>query len=320
MNCGYYLELITAATDNELLDDEKKQLDSHLLECAHCRNELELETATKHLLQKTFSNLKTPWKVRANIIEDLRGEPGFHNKKKIFWEFPLWRPVFTYATAFAAVIIFIFYFLQQQPAPQTISKKTPEIAQQPLQQQQQPQQQTEINSIGRRRTAPKKNDLVGPSKTDVLEESMTDFDLYLQGKKQPEKISPRPDEVQKYLASQVNFPVRLPKTSEYELQGASVSEIGEDKIAQLLYSYHGKTVTLYQTSFAAIRDGCAFAVPESIHTALANGGTYVDDSDPSCIITMWVEDDMLYYAIGATEKEEILQELSKGFQSVRGHK
>ena len=302
MNCGYYLELITACADNELLPDEKIQLETHLQECADCRTELELEIATKQLLRKSFSSAKTPWKVRANIIEDLRGEPGFHSKKKIFWEFPLWRPVFTYSTAFAAIIIFIFYFLQQQPTQQSLPSKENTIAQRQSQPEQPSLQQTSVETIptAHKKPSQKSREIVGPSKTDVLEESMTDFDLYLQGKKHPEKISPRQDEVQKYLASQVNFPVRMQKTNAYKLQGASVSEIGEDKIAQLLYSYHGKTITLYQTSFAAIREGCAFAVPESIHTTLASGGWYVDDSNPSCVITMWVEDDMLYYAIGAT--------------------
>ena len=75
-NCAQFSELITAFADGELLPNEQEQLEAHLQSCNNCTRMYELEIATKQFLSSSLPPLKTPWKVRADIIDKIRIESG----------------------------------------------------------------------------------------------------------------------------------------------------------------------------------------------------------------------------------------------------
>ena len=131
------------------------------------------------------------------------------------------------------------------------------------------------------------------------------------------KYSNKSDEVQQYFASTVNFPVRFPQMNNCTLIGGEVKQLGDDQIAQIVYSFRGQTVTLFQTPLSAIDNEIgSFFLPESIRSKLSNGSWYVDDSDPNCVLTFWTDNGMLFYTAGSVEQNAFRKELSNGFQNV----
>ncbi|MBS4027909.1 MAG: zf-HC2 domain-containing protein [Ignavibacteriales bacterium] len=310
-SCNQYSELITAFVDGELHTEEETTFRSHLHICSRCQSSYEAEIATKNLIHTAVPPLKTPWRVRADIIEKIRIEAGVEKQQNPSPVFLWWKPSLAFGGALALFLIsFLFFFNQEKEPPKEISI----LQNVPTKVEEKKIASSDITSSTA--SIPAVEPLVGTSQANVLEESMTDFDLYLQGKKKPKKTSRESNELQQFLSSRVNFPVKLPQMKDCELLGGDVQEYGSERIAKVMYSHRGQAMTLYQTSLAAIDEGDIFFLPESIRTILKEGSWYVDKSDPKCCVTMWVESGTLFYAVSNANSQEIMQELSTGFQTV----
>jgi hypothetical protein len=317
MNCEHSYELLTASVDNELVAEAQQQLDAHLSECSHCAKLYEIELATKQLLRTMLPPLKTPWKVRADIIEKIRIEAGTEAARRPSFFQSLWKPAFAFGGALAVVFLTLAYFFNSEKPPQQLAdtKSVSPSAQESKTDKIPVAVATEPNPTEKPKPKPRKKSL-----PPILNESMTDFDLFLQGKKKPEKFTSHRKELEQYLAARVNFPVRLPEMSDCELIGGVVSQFQNEQIAQVMYSHRGHNVALFQTTFNSFDDLNLSFLPESAQTILKKGNWYIDDSDSNCCITMWIDKTVLYYAVSNADKKEIHKELFQGFKTINSTK
>jgi len=315
MNCEQYYELLTALADNELIAEEQHILDAHLNQCAHCSKLYEVELATKQLLRATLPPLKTPWKIRADIIEKTRIEAGTQTEQRFPFFTHWWKPSFAIsgAVAVAAFVFFLLYNTEKTPQQTSEQKVVSSPAKETVTENISVPVATETKQT--EKPKPKKKSL-----PPILNESMTEFDLFLQGKKKPEKLTSQRKELEQYLASRVNFPVRLPEMSDCELIGGIVSQFQNEQVAQVMYSHRGHNVALYQTTFNSFDELNLFFLPESAQTVLKKGNWYIDDSDSNCCIAMWIDKGVLYYAVSNADKQEVHQELFHGFKTINSAK
>ncbi len=115
MTCAEAEELVTALVDGELNDPERAALESHLRECAHCREVLEKEKLVRQKIRGHAENLSAPIRLRQKILSDEQKS----SEQRPSWWVDLWRrPVFA-AGALAAVILAIalpIFFALKSPS------------------------------------------------------------------------------------------------------------------------------------------------------------------------------------------------------------
>lgn len=71
MRCGEMQELITALVDNELSDQDRSVVESHLKDCPTCRSVFERQEALKRAIRLAGASRITPANLRRQILSDL---------------------------------------------------------------------------------------------------------------------------------------------------------------------------------------------------------------------------------------------------------
>jgi len=103
MICAEAEELVTALVDGELKDPERTALESHLRECARCREVLAQEKVVRQKIRGHAADLSAPIRLRQKLLAD---EHNSFEQIPGGW-FDLWRRPVLAASALAAVILAI---------------------------------------------------------------------------------------------------------------------------------------------------------------------------------------------------------------------
>ncbi len=119
MKCEEAQEFITALVDNQVPDEERSLIESHLKDCQRCQVNFEQEQALKREISAAGARLHAPAKLRSKILSDRRIFPGPERSsgswtERIFPAWPLPRPVL--ALALGVIIILPLLYLMRSPS------------------------------------------------------------------------------------------------------------------------------------------------------------------------------------------------------------
>ena len=118
MNCEEAQEFITALVDNQLSDEERSLIDSHLKDCQRCQFSFEQEQALKREISAAGARLHAPAELRSKLLSDRRIFPSPERSSGSWTErvFPAWlfpRP--TLALALGVLLILPLLYLMRTP-------------------------------------------------------------------------------------------------------------------------------------------------------------------------------------------------------------
>jgi len=121
MKCEEAQEFITALVDNQVSDEERSLVESHLKDCQRCRFSYEQEQALKREIGAAGARLHAPVELRSKILSDRRIFPDSERSSGTWTEriFPAWpfpRPALALALA-VVLILPILYFTRTPSEP-----------------------------------------------------------------------------------------------------------------------------------------------------------------------------------------------------------
>jgi len=121
MKCEEAQEFITALVDNQVSDEERSLIESHLKDCQRCRFTHGQEQALKREISAAGARLHAPAALRSKILSDRRIFPAPERASESWTEriFPAWpipRPALGLALA-VVLILPILYFMRTPSEP-----------------------------------------------------------------------------------------------------------------------------------------------------------------------------------------------------------
>jgi anti-sigma factor RsiW len=121
MNCEEAQEFITALVDNQVCDEERSMIESHLKDCQRCQFNFEQEQALKREIGAAGARLHAPAELRSKILSDRRIFSGPEQSsgswtERIFTAWPLPRPALALAVA-VVLILPMLYFMRTPSKP-----------------------------------------------------------------------------------------------------------------------------------------------------------------------------------------------------------
>ena len=121
MKCEEAREFITALVDNQVSDEERSLIETHLKDCQRCRFIYEQEQALKREIGAAGARLHAPAELRSKILSDRRIFPGPERSSGSWTErnFPAWpfpRPALALALA-VVLILPMLYFMRTPSEP-----------------------------------------------------------------------------------------------------------------------------------------------------------------------------------------------------------
>lgn len=278
MNCQEVQEYVSAAVDNALNAETRKMFESHIEECARCRNLFELERQTKRLIRQTLKLQTTPDAVSKRILSQIselaekETEPGISSWRSwISKRSPQPRLRAAFAVGFIAIVALILFVSLPFSARHL-------------------------------HTSPEDNDIV--------HQSFNNFDAVVAGTLKPDVASDNAAEVRKFFATKVDYKVSVPQMKDCTLMGGLVSSYQGKPLAHVVYKHDGEVIYLYQVDMQTVLEGKALTIPANAKEELLRTGWYVQSEHPKCSIVMWMIDSTLCTAVADIDKGELIAYLS----------
>ncbi len=272
MKCQDISELITAVLDGELRADERPILDDHLRECAQCRNELELHSMAKRVVQQRLKRVTTPPEVAAAIWDNLNHPPAREPLVSIKNLLPFRitrKPLIAFAGVVALILVAVIY----RPHP--------------------PQ--------------PAREAYTGPSEADIIQQTYTNYDHALAGTLTPQVKSRNPEDVKEFLAQRASFSVSVPKMKQYNLMGGSVSKFLQAPVAHVMYKKGESMIYMYQVKLADVLNENNVILPTDIKQELLENCTYVRSRQPNSTMLIKIIDSTVCCFVADLPREELIR-------------
>ena len=117
MTCQHFEEYLSSYLDNELEENEWKEIEKHLSTCIHCRGRMEEEKRTKSLLEKKVPWAKAPHAMRERILAEMEsGSGGFMQGVLSFFKLkPFPATATVTATLGVIVVLGVLFYLRSEP-------------------------------------------------------------------------------------------------------------------------------------------------------------------------------------------------------------
>ncbi len=176
MDCKIVSELIPSVLDGELRADERPSVERHLNECSQCRNELELQSMAKRIIQYRLPRVTAPPELSQRIFSSLQleSEPVRGFRWADIAPFRLsWKPLVAFGGALA--LILLVFLMPGSKAPHT--------------------------HVGYQ----------APNDGDIIHQTYDNYDKLLTGSMAPQISSNDQFDVQQFFAQKADFKVNVPK-------------------------------------------------------------------------------------------------------------
>lgn len=275
MDCDGVQQHAGSAIDGFLANNVKHEFKAHLERCKPCRDEIEMEQLSKHLVKRYVSWIPTPHSIHTFIIASLSREDTTFESSDDFWNtkvprFRVFVPVM--AGAFVAAA---FFLMVENPSERLL--------------------------ISSAHTAD----------NDIIHQSFETFAQLQSGQFVPAMISSVPESVGGFFRrSPLQFGVQVPSLRGCDWCGGSASDNRGVRQAHLVYKIGGEWVYVCEMSGADALNGVLLSLPPAARTALRQSGWYTDPMHPNCSVVAWNKDDVVCVAVSTMEKERFLALLS----------
>jgi hypothetical protein len=259
------------AIDGFLEQEIKADFQAHLERCRPCRNEVELEKLSKHMVRRHVSWISTPRSIKTLIVSSLH-----HEYQSSGPERELWRSLITQfwslvPTLVGSVIAVSFFVMVRNSGDQyaLLAAHTAE--------------------------------------NDVIHQSFDTFGLFRSGQFIPATISSVPESVSGFFRQRpLPFIVQVPQVPGCDWCGGGSSEIDGIHQAHLLYKRGKDWIYIRETSSADALGGFQCSLPPAAKIALAQSGWYTDPAHPQCNVVVWEKNEVVCVAVSTIGKQQLL--------------
>lgn len=271
MDCDGVQQHAGSAIDGFLAKDVEHEFQTHLERCKPCRDEIEKEQLSKHLVRRYVSWIPTPRSIQTLIITSLhREDTAFRlsddSRTASATPFRIIMPVLTGAFVAAA-----FFFMAGNPS--------------------------ERLSILSAHTA----------ENDIIHQSFETLTQLQSGRFIPALISSVPESVGGFFRrSALQFGVQVPSLRGCDWCGASASDNQGVRRAHLIYKLSDEWVYVCEMNGEDALNGVLFSLPPAARTALKQSGWYADPMHPNCNVVLWKKNDVVCVAVSTMGKERLL--------------
>ena len=269
MNCKDVSELLPAVLDGELRADERPSIEQHLNNCALCRNELELHSMAKRIVQHRLKRATVSLALQTRVLESVRQEAyATHQIPFLDWissfQFP-WKPLAVVGGVLAIVLAVVF-----------------------------------VPSSKHRHLH------VAPSDDDIIHQTYNNFDKILAGSMLPQINSSDPFDVQEFFLQKASFKVNVPKLRRCRLIGGVFSRYHDAQVAHVMYESGSEPIYFYQIHLDDVLEKCSLGLPDNIKEELMQTGWYIEDHSPNCTLIIRIVDSTVCCTVADLPKEELL--------------
>ncbi|GEM_PF-1708660 len=271
MECKVVSELIPSVLDGELRADERPSIERHLNECSRCRNELELQSMAKRIVQHRLHRVAAPQELSHRIFSTLQleSEPVRGFRWADIAPFRLsWKPLVAFGGALAIILV---VFLM-------------------------PSSKSQHSHAG----------YINTSDGDIIYQTYDNFDKLLTGSMAPQISSNDPFDVEQFFAQKANFKVSVPKMKRCKLMGGSYSSFHNAPVAHLVYKRGNSLIYLYQVKLQDVLDENALQLPEDVKQELLANCSYIQNHQPNCTFLIRIVDSTVCCYVADVPKEELL--------------
>ena len=268
MQCQEFLEYVSSFIDGELDKAVQAPFQQHLQACPRCRNEAELERITKNLIGHRLPRLYAPDALVNSIHRQIAPDDPAPSRLKRLFDDILQQLTWRTAIAIgsAAVIIFLLTFIPFRTH----------------------------------------HSHAEPNDDSIIDQTYNNFDGVLDGKLAAEVSSDDPGAVRSFLASRVNFNLKVPRPKDCRLVSGAHSHYKCANLVHLTYQNDKGLIYLYEASTRAINDERVLGIPASVQSELQRTGWHVESHRPDCCLIMWVADSTVYCAVGDMDRDRLL--------------
>jgi anti-sigma factor (TIGR02949 family) len=268
MDCSDVQDYLGAVVDGEIDRNILSSINRHVQVCAGCRNELELERITKHLVKTHVPRVGASRALAANIMAQVARTTPEEQPSRPWYDaltnLLTWRTTFAVSGALAVLVLLTLF-----------STKSHHSHAQPVD-------------------------------DNVIHQVYNNFDGVLDGKLVPTVSSADPSTVKAFFGSRVNFTVSVPRLKRCALLGGIFSEYKHTCLAHVVYKHGDKLIYVYQTRFKSVMDSGCLQLPAEAKRDLQQTGWYFENHAPDCSLVLWVVDSTLCCAIADIDKEQLL--------------
>ncbi len=277
MKCREFQEQISAAVDRYLQSDEMSTFGEHANGCPACRGEYEMELRTKQIVCSRMRMIPTPSSVTGALLMRLNNERSAPSATRDFTLRRVMRsPFMKPALAFAATCAVVIFLVRQPPVPSTAVVTA---------------------------------SLAG---TDIVLQSLSNFQAVIGGAIKPQIISDVPESVQIYFSGKTEFPVLVPSMRHCTLVGGAVNECAGTVIAHVVYRREGKLIYMCQACLATVTKGDKLNIPDRAKSGLEQTGWFSETTQDGNTVILWKKGATLCAAVAQMSREDLLACLTEG--------
>jgi hypothetical protein len=245
--------------------------------CPTCRNDLEAETLTKHMVRSRLKMVSTPPGLMASIATRLREEEASPESALRTW----WRRVtssiyFRPAVAFVAGALAILFLVRTSTDDTT----------------------TTASLI--------------PIPGNVIEQSMANYLGVVNSTLLPQIADSERERVLEFFRGKTEFPVLVPRMKECQLVGGVANEYAGVKLAHVVYRHETEVVYLYQACWEEVQKGERIHLPVEVRDQLNATGWYSSSQPNGYAIVLWTKGRTLCSAVAHMSKDQLLACLTDG--------
>lgn len=269
MKCKEFQELISAAVDSYLGDEQTQEFLDHANACSRCRSDYEAELSTKRLVTLRAPMVETPATVRLAILNRLEQESFAIPLRDPSWISRVTgsiriRPTLGFALGLLATLIVIAQIVQP-PARVAIA-----------------------------------------AGNNVMLQSMENYRAVLTGSITPQVTSSDPENVRKLFDGATSFPVHVPKMKDCTLVGGVLNTYEGTPLAHVVYRHGEDLVYIYQACWTTVQEGERLMVPVHVMNSLRETGWYTEALDDGRTLVLWVRGATLCAVVASVDRDELI--------------
>ncbi|TAK55517.1 MAG: hypothetical protein EPO24_12080 [Bacteroidetes bacterium] len=273
MNCKEVSELLPVVLDGELRPEERPSIESHLNECATCRNELELHSMAKRIVQLRLQRVPAPPELTARLFDSVQKESEMRHAS-FSWRnvmpFHLtWKPVAAFGVVLVALAM-VYLLPSSKP----------------------------------------RHAHTYPYDADIIHQTFNNFDKLVAGTLMPQISSNDYFDVQQFFAQKASFKVEVIKMNPCKLKGGMFSKYNNAQVAHLVYDNGGQPIYVYQVNLRDILDENPLMLPCDVKEELLQTGWYIRSHSTDCTMILRLVDSTVCCAVADLPKEELLSYLN----------
>jgi anti-sigma factor RsiW len=139
----------------------------------------------------------------------------------------------------------------------------------------------------------------------VIAQSLVNYQRVLNGMIAPQKVTADAEEIRAYCGDRTTFPILVPRTQDWALVGAAVSEHQGVPLAHLVYRNDAGTLYVFETCWKTVQRGEKLCIPEEVRAQLLATGWYAAELADGESMVLWATERTLCAAVTHMPKDEL---------------